>query len=237
MGAEGKAREVGEGGVATGPDAGPSEQGAESEVERSNEDEARFQRRDEAVGTIEASLARRLKRALQDEQNDLLDTLRNVRGRPTADRYCPGATPHGRFVKAGRPMLDHAAKAGAAFAMAPSAGMSRPRRGPAELDDLAAQLPPRPSSSFLPLRRLEQAFADGQDDDAATLADSLGAAYREWKTQRIERTAADHVAGAFARGAFAATPEGTGSRWLVDDVDGPCPGLRRQHPRRSSAQG
>jgi len=31
------------------------------------------------------------------------------------------------------------------------------------------------------------------------------------------------VVAAFARGAFAATPAATSSRWLVEDVDGPCP--------------
>jgi hypothetical protein len=72
-------------------------------------------------------------------------------------------------------------------------------------------------------RRLEEVFAGNTDDDANALAESLGVAYREWKTQRIELTASDHIASAFARGAFAATPGDTMLRWVVDDVDGPCP--------------
>jgi hypothetical protein len=51
----------------------------------------------------------------------------------------------------------------------------------------------------------------------------VGAAYREWKTQRIERVAGDHIVSAFSRGAFAAVSDGTSQHWVVDDVDGPCP--------------
>ena len=194
-----------------------------SEIPGSDEDEAALQRRDEAVATIEASLARGLKRALQDEQNDLLDKLRNVRGHPTAAQVLPDRDAHAaRFAKAGRPALDHAAKAGAAFIHA-SLGQEHTAGSDEEpgLDDLAAELA---EAIIDPLRRrLEEVFESHTDDDAGALAESLGVAYREWKTQRIELTASDHVASAFARGAFAATPGDTLLRWVVEDVDGPCP--------------
>jgi hypothetical protein len=196
---------------------------AAAEAPVTNEDEALLQRRDEAVGPIEISLARKLKRALQDEQNDLLDRLRGLRTQPTATLVLPGRAAHAeRFASAGRPMLDKAAKAGAAFflSMTPGATAAGTDDSP-DLDDLAATLA---AAIVDPLRaRLERAFIDGYDDDPAVLAESLGAAYREWKTQRIEQTAADHVATAFARGAFASTPEATPLRWLVEDVEGPCP--------------
>ncbi len=195
-----------------------------SEIPGSDEDEAALQRRDEAVATIEASLARRLKRALQDEQNDLLDKLRNVRGHPTAAQVLPAP---GRS----RGPLRQGGTAGCSItpprqerrsSTPHSARSTRP--GPIEqpgLDDLAAELA---EAIIDPLRRrLEEVFESHTDDDAAALAESLGVAYREWKTQRIELTASDHVASAFARGAFAATPGDTLLRWVVDDVDGPCP--------------
>jgi hypothetical protein len=191
-----------------------------------NVDETMLQRRDEAIGPIEADLARKLKRVLQDEQNDLLDRLRNVRGTPTAAEVLPDRQVHAaRFRDAGRPLLGRAAQAGSDFASwsldgsrsSPAADARRSR--PADIDDLATGLA---EAIIDPLRRrLEQAILG--DDDPVVLAESLGAAYREWKTQRIEQTAADQVAGAFARGQFAATPEGTRLRWIVDDVDGPCP--------------
>jgi DivIVA domain-containing protein len=195
----------------------------EGEAPRSDDDEAALQRRDEAVGTIEASLARRLKRALQDEQNDLLDKLRNVRSQPTAAQVLPERDAHAaRFAKAGRPLLDHAAKAGAAFMHSSLGQEDTPASTELpELDDLASELA---DAIVDPLRRrLEEVFAGYSDTDEAALAESVGVAYREWKTQRIELTASDHVASAFARGAFAAAPRDTLLRWVVEDVDGPCP--------------
>jgi DivIVA domain-containing protein len=189
-----------------------------------NADESLLQRRDKAINPIEADLARRLKRVLQDEQNDLLDRLRNIRGTPTAAEVLPDRQAHAvRFRDAGRPLLERAARAGSEFAaLSLDASSPSPRPGSgakADVDDLAAGLA---EAIVDPLRRrLEQAILG--DDDPVVLAESLGAAYREWKTQRIEQTAADQVAGAFARGQFAATPAGTRLRWIVDDVDGPCP--------------
>jgi DivIVA domain-containing protein len=205
------------------PAMNPPEVVTDGEFPRSNEDESALQRRDEAVGTIEASLARRLKRALQDEQNDLLDKLRNVRGQPTAAQVLPERDAHAaRFAKAGRPLLDHAAKAGAAFV---NGALGQDGSGPGaelpEIDDLAGELA---EAIIAPLRRrLEEVFATNADEDTSALAEALGVAYREWKTQRIELTASDHIASAFARGAFAATPSDTLLRWVVEDVDGPCP--------------
>jgi DivIVA domain-containing protein len=188
----------------------------------SDADEAALQKRDEAVGSLEASLARRLKRVLQDEQNDLLDRLRSTR-QPTASIVLPDREVAAeRFAKAGRLLLDKAARAGAEFALTALGLEPGVRKADLpKLDDLAADLA---SSIVDPLmRRLEQAFAEGYDNDPVLLAESLGAAYREWKTQRIELTASDHVATAFARGSFAVTPEGTLLRWIVEDVEGPCP--------------
>jgi DivIVA domain-containing protein len=195
----------------------------ESEIPTSDVDEALLQQRDEAVGTIEATLARRLKRVLQDEQNDLLDRLRNTRGEPTAAEILPDRDARvRRIARTSRPLLDQAAKAGLSFAasilgeQAPTGG-----RRPPELDDLAMDLA---TSVVDPLRRrLEQVFADDFDDDPSVLAESLGAAYREWKTQRIELAASDHIAGAFNRGTLAATPDGMLLRWIVEDIGGPCP--------------
>jgi hypothetical protein len=204
-------------------EAGPVAGATAAGTEVSNEDEALLQRRDEAIGTIEASLARKLKRVLQDEQNDLLDKLRGLRTQPTAAVVLPGREAHlERFAIAGRPLLAKAAAAGAAF-MASIVGRSNQAAAEetTDLDDLTANLA---AAIVDPLRRrLEQAFTDTYDDDPAVLAESLGSAYREWKTQRIEQTASDHVASAFARGAFASAPDGTVLRWVVEDVDGPCP--------------
>ncbi len=203
------------------PDAEPEEPAEAAEASVSNADEAMLQRRDEAIGRMEANLAKRLKRVLQDEQNDLLDRLRNVKGKPATDSILAGRDAHtARFAEAGRPVLEQAARVGSTF-MTSLRGEGPSGDEIAGLDILTDDLA---SAVAEPLRRrLEEVLAEGADDDPAVLAESIGGAYREWKTQRIEQAAADHVAGAFAAGAFSATGDGARLRWIVDDADGPCP--------------
>ena len=215
--------------VATGAAPGAEEAGGiEDEEEEGGEqlsdaDEALLQKRESAVVDLEVTLTRRLKRALQDEQNDVLDRLRNLRGEPTAERLLPDPeTQTARYSSAAGPLLAQAASAGAAFALAElDADGAAPPGGEPEIDDLAAETG---QGIVDPLRRrLEQAIARNAGDDQAVLVEALGAAYREWKTQRIERLSGDVLSAAFSRGSWQAVPEGTMLRWIVEDTDGPCP--------------
>ena len=185
-------------------------------------DEALLQRRDEVVGPIEANLTRRLKRALQDDQNDLLDRLRGLRSSQKASAVVlPERDAHAaRFRDVGRPFLSEAGAAGVAFATTLVPG-GRATESLGGLDQWADDMT---DAIVDPLRRrLEDVLMAGEGDDPVVLAEAVGAAYREWKTKRVEVVASDHVAAAFAQGAFAATPNDAQLRWLVDDPDGPCP--------------
>ncbi len=185
-------------------------------------DEALLQRRDEAVGPIEANLTRRLKRALQDDQNDLLDRLRGLRtSQKAAAVVLPDRDTHtARFRDVGQPFLNEAFTAGVAFTASLLPGV-RASEGFGGLDHFADDLA---DAIVEPLRRrLESVLVSGEGDDPVVIAEAVGAAYREWKTKRVEVVAADHAASAFAAGAYNATPSGTPLRWLVDDPDGPCP--------------
>lgn len=174
------------------------------------------------VGPIEANLIRRLKRALQDDQNDLLDRLRGLRSsQKVLAVVLPERSAHlARFREAGRPYLAETITAGVAFVTGLLPGLrSSEHLGGLEraADDLA-------DAVVEPLRRrLASVLAAGEGDDPVVVAEAVGAAYREWKTKRVELVAADHVAAAFAAGAYAATPTGTALRWLVEDAGGPCP--------------
>lgn len=201
--------------------------------------ESALSRRDELLDTVEADLRRQLKRALQDEQNEVLDTLRRQR-RPTAATVLPPVGEQTARVGAvAEPFLRRAADQGAIFAAGSSEGPSGGLRGAEPPDD-----PGEPPSGdawaarqwaveladdlVLPLRsRLEQAFDDTEEGDgveveAAPVADRLGGGYRQWKTTHVEQLARHHAVTAFSRGAYAATAGGTTQRWVVDD-DGPCP--------------
>lgn len=184
-----------------------------------DEDETLLQRRDQAIEPIEAALCRRLKRALQDDQNDLLDRLRNIRGK-AAGVVLPAREAHAaRFRELSRPFLGEAIAAGAAFTASVTGRKASDHMGGADVaaEDLAEGI-------VDPLRRrLESVLLAGEGDDPVVLAEAVGAAYREWKTKRVELVAAEAVVAAFAKGAYAATPGAATLRWVVDDADGPCP--------------
>jgi DivIVA domain-containing protein len=184
-------------------------------------DESLLQGREAALADLEAGLARKLKRTMQDEQNDLLDRLRTLDELPVATAMVPTLDRHlASYETAAAPLLEQAFTAGASFAREilelPAGSRVQPR-----VDDLAAGAA---TAIVEPLRRrLETALTAVGSDDQAGLVQSVGAAYREWKGQRIERIAGDALYAAFAVGTWNASPAGTSMRWVVDDVDGPCP--------------
>lgn len=182
----------------------------------SDADETALQRRDELLQKVDATLVRKLKRALQDDQNETLDRLRTTRGPASpADALADEAAHAARFRDAAREVLEGAARAGAAFAGQPAtvAGVGD------QADDIALEI-------VVPLReRLTRNVEEGvtAGDDVNGLIDRVGTTYREWKLQRVEALARNAVATVFARNAFAATPDGALVRWVVDDDGGPCP--------------
>jgi hypothetical protein len=185
-------------------------------------DESLLQRRESAVIDLESSLTRKLKRALQDEQNDLLDRLRGLRGEPTAPRLLPALEDQvARYASAAQPLVDRAAAAGVAFAVEILPRPGRAHASPPVVADLATEAATTIVESLR--RRLEQAISAAAGDEQSVLIEGVGAAYREWKSERIERIAGDVLAAAFSRGTWHEVPDGTLLRWIVEDTGGPCP--------------
>ncbi|MGI9118573.1 MAG: DivIVA domain-containing protein [Acidimicrobiales bacterium] len=197
------------------------------------DDEAVLQGRDADIELVERTLVRALKRSLADEQNEVLDTLRRHRGPAALTDLLPDRSDHvGRYVAVAAPELGAAAARAAGSAAAPSSAgppgrdespmgpsIEPPSIEPPSIDDLAAGVA---SEVVDDLRaRLERAL-EGADGDHALLVEGISAAYREWRTSRVEPLARHNVAAAHTRGRFSAAPEGL-LRWVVDDEEGPCP--------------
>lgn len=200
------------GDTAAAPPAAPAEGVAITTP--ATDEEALLQRRDRAVEGLEVRLARKLKRALQDEQNEVLDRLRSSRTAGPEGVLPPSSHQADRYRRAAEEQLQAAAAAGAAF-VAPGS-----QAAPA-VADLAGELG---ASLSEPLRRaLERALDAEAGTDHAVLVERIGAAYRECKVQRIEGLAGDAATAAFCRGALAAMAPGTPVRWVVDDDGRPCP--------------
>jgi hypothetical protein len=174
--------------------------------------------RDELVGPIVTGLSRRLKRALQDSQNDLLDQLR-AKGTTWSVDLLPDETEHvDSLATAALPFLEEAADAGAALV-----GGSEERPSADALLVVAHELA---ESIAGPLRR-RLAESDGLDGaEESVVTEHVGSAFREWKGERIERLAGDHVVAAVSLGTLAAVgSDGAAVEWVaVADPGGtPCP--------------
>ncbi len=179
-------------------------------------------RRDAALTDTERSLSRRIKRELSDEQNELLDTVRRQKGKPTAAQALPEAAEHrSRYATAALPSLVAAAATGADLVVgltdevASKSGAPKTRGG-----DLAAELA---ADLVEGLRdRIERCFAEAAGDEEE-LAERLRACYREWKGQRVDELASRYVLAACNRGLLDSLAEGTLVHWVVDDGDTPSP--------------
>jgi cell division septum initiation protein DivIVA len=186
-------------------------------------DDAARLRRDELLAPVLTRLARALKRALQDDQNELLNAIRHASGAPDLEMLLPEDEQRERYALAasgaladgwlvgrswlradGSTILDDEAEVGT------SATESGRLLGIELADELSGLLRHRLSESLRTLGEL----GEGAQDAA-------GAAYREWKGPRVEGIAGDFATRAFAGGAVAGA-QGTIVRWVVDDGK-PCP--------------
>jgi DivIVA domain-containing protein len=185
------------------------DEAADGEDEADPADVAAIAARADVLDPIVTKLARRFKRALQDDQNRLLDELRSrpangSGGLPAEDEqralYVDAATAH----------LREAAVAGIAFARR-QLGSTRGRQ-PAPDDAAVAKVASGLAETVVTL--LRRRLADGDGGGAADPADRVGAAYREWRGARVERLVGDAALDAFSVGVVSAA--GTaGLRWVL----------------------
>ncbi len=199
-----------------GPDEGDEGEDDGPPEERSPE----AVRRDELIDPIVTTLARRLKRTLQDSQNELLDGLRSNGSRWSPD-LLPEETEHlDSVATAAIPALEQSAAAGVSFTGLKGAN------GP-KTDVLVGIAHDLAEAVVGPLRR-RLAAGDGLEGaEESVVAEHVGSAFREWKGERVERLAGDHVVAAFSAGTIA-TAIGAGSvplEWVAvsDSGDTPCP--------------
>ena len=162
-------------------------------------------RRDELLGPVAAKLSRAVKRALGDDQNRLLDQLRNAPSSGGEELLGPEDAHVAVYADAARGVLGEAYSAGAMFA---GTGAATP---PAATIEQTANGLARGVVTMLRRR-----IAEGTDD----AGDTVGAAFREWRGERVERLAGDHATHAFSAGAAAAVGADHKMRWVVTSAGG-----------------
>jgi DivIVA domain-containing protein len=191
-------------------------------VEALDPDAAFLAARASALEPVTASLSRQLKRALADEQNEVLDGLRrsNVVADPDTV-FGPLPEYAQRYRAAAEDDLLAAAVAGATAMTGADPADVRAALGHQDVleragDELTAQL-------VEPLRRRLGQCVDDADGDALEAGASVRAAYREWKTQRVDALAAHLALFAHGRATTAAAAPGTPVHWVVDPDEPACP--------------
>jgi len=173
----------------------------------------RLARRDEMLNPVVSTLVRRLKRALQDDQNDILDRVR-AGGGWGPDVLPPTDEHERRYLSAAIEHLRDAARSGATFVG------GKPDDAP-PVDAVAGELA---AAIVVPLRRrLDGAGGSVDVGDDSALIEHVGAAFRDWKGGRVERLAGDQALAAFSQASVAAAPSATTLQWIVDDGGTQCP--------------
>jgi cell division septum initiation protein DivIVA len=169
-----------------------------------------FHRRDTALEEPLSALTRKVKRALQDDQNIMLERLRDVKAMITTELEDEHAQ-RARYAEAAFDALASAADAGVRFAF-DEAGATGTALDRSELDDCSADLA---VTIVLALRK--RILADGSGDGP----ERVNAAYKEWRGARVERLCTDAARRAFSLGVIAAA-QGRPIRFYVAPNDAPC---------------
>lgn len=169
-----------------------------------------FRRRDQALDESLAVLTRKVKRALQDDQNIMLERLRDVKAMITTELEDEHAQ-RARYAEASLDALVDAAAAGAQFAT-DEAGVNAGPVDRGEVTDCAADL-----AVTIALALRKRILADGSGDGP----ERANAAYREWRGARVERLCTDAARRAFHLGVLAASA-GHPIRFFAAPNDAPC---------------
>jgi cell division septum initiation protein DivIVA len=169
-----------------------------------------FRHRDEALDESLGILTRRVKRALQDDQNIMLERIRNVKAMIT-DELEDELVQRSRYAEAAGEALAQAAQAGVQFAR-DEGGVAEVSVEPSLVDDCAADLA---VTIVLALRKriLSESAGDGTE--------RVNAAYREWRGARVERLCTDAARRAFHLGVVTAS-KGRSIRFFAVPNDAPC---------------
>ncbi len=169
-----------------------------------------FARRDQALDESLAVLTRKVKRALQDDQNIMLERLRDVKGMITTELE-DEHTQRARYADAALEALADAVTAGVQFAFDEAGASAGPvnRKG---ITDCSADL-----AVTIVLAIRKRILADGNGDGP----DRANAAYKEWRGARVERLCTDAARRAFHLGVISAS-QGRSVRFLAALNDAPC---------------
>jgi len=180
-----------------------------------------FDSRENALAPLIDAMARKLKRALADEENAVLTHLEGKRSSIAVDAMLPAADVHvQQWVEMITEELVSSALAGAkAFNKGLRADLRKKVGDAAVMSVIASRIA---DELVRPLReRLRQA-AEQSGGDRNDMSSRARSVYREWKMQRIDAVSGDLARLAYARGIVLTTANNVKLCWAVDPNGPPC---------------
>jgi len=176
------------------------------------DDLAIVEERDAAIGDLQGTIERRLKRVLADEQNHVLETINNRKRKSSVLEAMPPVDTHAdMYVAAIVPQIEACYRAGAVFAD-PLAIVGIPNNRPF-VESITAVIDP--------LRAMISELADAPEDDDATT--TVRTFYRAFKKDELAIAASAIAVQAFSLGSVAAMSDSAPVRWVFFDHEEGCP--------------
>ena len=190
--------------------------------------------REAALKPVRTALARALKRVLADEQNEVLDRLRQRNASTAVEAVLgPESTYGGTYREAAEDQLWTAAEAGAhALSDVEGEELHAALESRSVLDRCLDTLD---GELVVPLRARLTESLEASGEDPAEAASRLRSTYREWKG-RIDDVSDDLARTAYGRAAYAVLAPGTPVCWVLDPAGARLPRRRGQRPGRPGAR-
>lgn len=164
-----------------------------------------FADRDIAITRFGPDLRRKLKRALADDQSDILDRLRRSKQLSSEDLPEVAEQLSGYRKAAEQGLIEIA-----------SAGSASIGGGSMSASGLSAMLETLAGSIHSPLRAKVERSVAAADGDAEEVLEPVRAHYRDARSSSLPGLVDDAIAEAFALGAYAAIDSGANVVWVTD---------------------
>jgi len=179
------------------------------------------QRRDRELEPAQLELSRSLKRVLREEQNLLLDALRNRKKNEAFAGFLPGGAARARLTVSATPGVSAAFDAGYGFL----GKSSSKTKSDVALTESVQTICGRVADEILDAlnSRLAPRFEKGSAEEGE-ISEIVGSAFREWKAARVEALSLDCAVDAFGAGEIAyARSKNMSLIWNLDGSGNGCP--------------
>jgi vacuolar-type H+-ATPase subunit E/Vma4 len=180
---------------------------------------ARFAERDEALSSLVVTMARKLKRVLADEQNNVLEHLRGKRSSLEMDAILGTLEEHASRYAESIAEDTMAAAGSGAKSVKVAGGSSRRVTQKAVASHVKDSVTAGLVAGFREDTRIAIGEAEG---DREILASLMRDVYRKWKTDLIDQHVDDLACTAYSKGGFLALEPQTRVSWMVDPEAACC---------------